>query len=461
MKVPAQPADLRRPQPEAALDPEHPRSGTEPERVRARAHEEPAHQPLQLADMRRSERSMILVRWAGAVFALIQVLAYRELPYPPGVRETALGLAAFLAAANGLVWYASRRTETLHSVRLLALGALALDLMVASAFVWLYAFDPSSALWAILFIIPLEGAIRFGLAGALASWAAITLLYLGRELWRVEAFPSSVTMPGGYPFEAESVSFRMGIGLLIALVAGMMARNLTRQRRQLTEAMAELRRTDALRSRMVATLAHDVRNPLTTIRGTLKTVARHGDRLDRRTLDELISTADKQAGRLERLSSDLLDLARTELGRLTLDVQDVRLREAVEGALAFVDDDRRFEVTVDGGIVVRADPERLEQIVVNLAVNAFTYGEPPFVVRSDPAPDGAVDLVVVDQGPGVAQEDVELLFEPFRTETDKGSVGLGLAIVKALAEAQGGSVTYETNEPRGACFRVRLRDASG
>jgi signal transduction histidine kinase len=461
MKVPAQPADLRQPEPEAAPARERSRSGTEPQRVRAQAHEEPGHQPFQLADLRRSERSMILVRWAGAVFAAIQVLAYRELPYPPGVRATALGLAAFLAAANGVVWYASRRTVTLRSARLLALGALTLDLMVASAFVWLYAFDPSSALWAILFIIPLEGAIRFGLPGALASWATITVLYLGRELWRVEAFPSSVTGPGGYPFEPESVSFRMGIALLIALVAGMMARNLTRQRRQLTEAMAELRRTDALRSRMVATLAHDVRNPLTTIRGTLKTVARHGDRLDRRTLEELISTADKQAGRLERLSSDLLDLARTERGHLTLDVQDVRLREAVEEALAFVDDDRRFEVTVDGGIVVRADPERLEQIIVNLAANAFAYGEPPFVVRSDPAPDGAVDLVVCDRGPGVAQEDVELLFEPFRTEADKGSVGLGLAIVKALAEAQGGSVSYEPNEPRGACFRVRLREASG
>jgi signal transduction histidine kinase len=216
-----------------------------------------------------------------------------------------------------------------------------------------------------------------------------------------------------------------------------------------------------LRSRLVATLAHDVRNPLTTIRGTLKTVARHGDRLDRRTLDELISTADKQAGRLERLASDLLDLARIERGRLNLDVQDVRLREAVERGLDFVDDDRRFEVTVDEGLAVRADSERLEQIIVNLATNALSYGEPPFLVRSDPAPEDAVDLVVCDQGVGVLPEEAEFLFEPFRTEAEKGSVGLGLAIVKALAEAQGGSVSYEPNKPRGACFRVRLREASG
>jgi signal transduction histidine kinase len=461
MKVPAQPAGLREPESEPAPAAERSRPVAEPGRVPTPAHEETEHQPYWLADIRRSERSMILVRWAGALFAVIQVLAYRELPYPPGVRETALGLAAFLALANAGIWYASRRTDTLRSARSLAVTALTLDIAVASAFVWLYAFDPSSALWAILFIIPLEGAIRFGLPGALVSWAAITLLYLGRELWRVEAFPASVTGPGGYPFEPESISFRMGIALLIALVAGMMARNLTRQRAQLTDAMAELRRTDVLRSRLVATLAHDVRNPLTTIRGTLKTVARHGDRLDRRTLDELISTADKQAGRLERLASDLLDLARIERGRLNLDVQDVRLREAVERGLDFVDDDRRFEVTVDEGLAVRADSERLEQIIVNLATNALSYGEPPFLVRSDPAPEDAVDLVVCDQGVGVLPEEAEFLFEPFRTEAEKGSVGLGLAIVKALAEAQGGSVSYEPNKPRGACFRVRLREASG
>jgi signal transduction histidine kinase len=460
MKVPAQPAGVREPESEAAPAAERPRPGTETERVRARVHEESGRHPYQLADIRRSERSMILVRWAGVLFAVIQVLAYRELPYPPGVPETALGLAAFLALANAGIWYASRRTETFQSARSLAVAALTLDIAVASAFVWLYAFDPSSALWAILFIIPLEGAIRFGLPGAMVSWAAITLLYLGRELWRVEAFPASVTMPGGYPFEPESISFRMGIALLISLVAGMMARNLTRQRAQLTEALAELSRTDLLRSRLVATLAHDVRNPLTTIRGTLKTVARHGERLDKRTLDELISTADKQAGRLERLASDLLDLARTERGRLMLQVQDVRLREAVVQALDFVDDDRRFEVAVDDGIVVRADPERLEQIIVNLAANALSYGEPPFVVRSDPDPDGAVELVFCDQGGGVLPEEVELLFEPFRMEAEKGSVGLGLAIVKALAEAQGGSVSYEPNRPRGACFRVRLRKGS-
>jgi signal transduction histidine kinase len=404
-----------------------------------------------LADTRRAERSMILVRWAAAVFAAAQVLAYRTEPYPPGIEAAALGLAGLLALANVGIWLASRRVTDLRGARRLSVIAMAADILLASAFVWLYAFDPVSALWAILFILPLEGAIRFGFTGALVSWVSVAVLYIGREIYADAVY--------GDPFEAESVSFRMGIGLLIALVAGLMARNLTRQRAQLSDAIWELRKTDALRSRMVATLAHDVRNPLTTIRGTFKTLARHTDRLDPETLAELVATADRQAGRMESLAADLLDLARMESGRLELSIQDVPLGEAVASGLSFVDEAGGFRVDVSDDLVVRADPQRLEQIIVNLAHNAVRYGEGPYEVRGYRGEDGAVELAFTDQGPGVPPDEIELLFEPFRTETDRGSVGLGLAIVKALAEAQGGSVAYEANEPRGACFRVLL--ASG
>jgi signal transduction histidine kinase len=409
--------------------------------------------------MRRAERTMVLVRWAGVVFAVVQVLAYRERPYPPGVRASALGVAALLAAANLIIWMASRRVGTLRGARVLALVALAVDIAATSGFVWLYAFDPLSALWAILFVIPLEGAIRFGLRGAIASWAAITVLYLARELWRVEAFPGSVTGPGGFGFQWESVSFRMGIGLLIALVGGLMARDLMRQRAQLAETLLELWKIDVLRSRMVAMLAHDVRNPLTTIRGTMKTLARYGDRVDPQTHADLLATADKQAERIERLAGDLLDLARTERGRLHLDLADVPLRDAVDRGLSFLEDGDRFDLDVPDGLAVRADPQRLEQIVVNLATNALRYGKDPLEIAATPR-GKMVELTFTDHGPGIPPDDVELLFEPFRADSDRGSVGLGLAIVRALTEAQGGSVSCEANEPRGARFRITLPSAS-
>lgn len=391
---------------------------------------------------------MILVRGVGALFAAYQVLVYDTQPYPsPAYRNVGLVLAGLLAAGNLGIWLVEKRVRTVRQARTMALAGLALDIAVASGFVWLYAFDQLSALWVVLFILPLEGAILFQLPGALGAWVVSTIIYVAREVWGSGRFD--------YVLQWSSVTYRMGIGLLITLVAGLMARDLTTQRSQLRAALAQVRRVDRLRSRLVSTLAHDVRNPLAAIRGSLKTVLSQGERIDPETSSELLQSADHQAGRLERLAADLLDLARLERGRLELALQEVKLREAVETALAFADDQDRYDVRIDPDIIVRADPGRLEQIVVNLAANALRYGEPPFLAEAGLS-NGEVRLSLRDHGPGVPPEEAEMLFEPFRSEKSRESVGLGLAIVKALSEAHGGTVTYEPNKPKGACFAVRL-----
>lgn len=415
-----------------------------PERLSARP--EPEF-PSRLEDIRRSEQTMVVVRWLGVVFAVVQVLSYEQ-PYPPGVKRLALLLAGALAVANAGISLFALRDLSLRQARILSVTAVAVDVAVVSGFVWLYAFDQVSALWAIMFLLPLEGAIRFGLGGALAAWAAMTAAYIGRELWGSGEY--------GYPFLWNSVSFRMGIGLLIALVAGLMARNLLRQRARLGRTLADVRRVDALRSRLVATLAHDIRNPLTTIRGTFSTLARHDDRISEADRRELIRSADRQAERLERLTSELLDLARLEAGRLDLNLQETALRDVVDRALSYADPDQRFEVRVSPDLVLRADPARLEQIVVNLATNALRHGDPPFVVEAFVDGGLGVELMFRDHGPGVPDDHRDVLFEPFQAEHDQSSVGLGLPIVRALAEAHGGGAAYEPNQPRGARFRVWL-----
>lgn len=391
---------------------------------------------------------MILVRGIGALFAAYQVLVYDTQPYPSGAyRNAGLTLAGILAAGNLVIWSLQRRARTLRRGRAIVLAGLALDVLVASGFVWLFAFDQTSALWAVLFILPLEGAILFQLSGALGAWLVTTLIYIGREVWGSSRFD--------YELQWSSVSFRMGVGLLITLVAGLMARDLTQERARLRVALAQIRRVDRLRASLVSTLAHDVRNPLTAIRGAIKTLLGQGGRIDAETSAELLRGADHHAGRLERLAADLLDLARLERGRLDLSLREVKLREAVETALSFADDGGRYDVRIDPSITVRADPGRLEQIVVNLASNALRYGEPPFLAEAGLS-NGHVRLELRDHGPGVRPEETEMLFEPFRSEQSSESVGLGLAIVKALSEAHGGTVSYEPNEPRGACFSVRL-----
>jgi signal transduction histidine kinase len=227
------------------------------------------------------------------------------------------------------------------------------------------------------------------------------------------------------------------------------------QRSGLQNALSQLRRVDELRSNLISTLAHDVRNPLFTIRGTLRMLLAHPERLSEDTAKELLRAAEHQAARMERLAIDLLDLARLETGRMELHLQRILVREAVERALSYADRDRRFEVHIAPEVEVMADPGRFEQIIVNLAANAIQHGEPPFVIEGRQE-DGFVTMDFRDAGPGIPSDERESLFEPFRTEQGGESVGFGLAIVKALAEAHGGGVSYFEVEPRGACFRVTL-----
>lgn len=388
---------------------------------------------------------MIGIRWLATPWAFLQVLAYRTAPYPHGVRALALGVAAALPAGNAVLWLALRRARAPGRVRAVAMSGISFDVALASAFVWLFTFDQVSALWAILFILPLEGAVLFQLTGALSAWLVTALLYAGREMWGSRRY--------GYALQWESVSFRMGIGLLIALAAGLMARQLVEQREELAAAVEDLRRVDRLRTGLVATLAHDVRNPLAAIRASVQTLRANPDRHADRS--RLLDIADRQAGRLERLAHQLLDVTQLEQGRIELRLQPIAVAPVVRHALSLTDGEQRVRVDIPHGLLVRGDPDRLEQIIVNLVANQLRYGEPPFTIAA--RRDGTVAVIsVTDEGRGIASDKQRDLFEPFAVRSEGGSVGLGLSIVRALAEAQGGTIRYEANAPRGACFEIRL-----
>ena len=402
---------------------------------------------LQLNDLRRRERAMLIVRTVGVPWALVQVLSYADREYPAGVKGRVLLLVAALAVGNIAVWIAHGRTHTLAAARQLAVASLALDSIVISGIVWLYAFDPDSALWAVLFISPLEGALRFQLGGALGAWLGTTAVYVGREFWAADRY--------GFTVQWNSITFRMGIGLIIALVAGLMARDLMRERERLARALQEVEALDRLRAGLVSTLAHDVRSPLTAIRGGLKTLLNQGHRLDAETSRRFLESADLQAERLTRLAEDLLDLARLEEGRLTLKAEAVPLRAAVDQALGYLESEVEMQNDIDAGLEVHADPQRLQQVLVNLALNAASHGAPPYLISAMPNGE-RVEVIFEDHGPGVAEQDVPGLFDAFRSSSSPGSVGLGLAIVKALTEAQNGIVRYEAASPTGARFIIAL-----
>jgi signal transduction histidine kinase/DNA-binding response OmpR family regulator len=178
----------------------------------------------ELARLVRAERIMVRIRWGGVAFALVQVLTY-YLPYPPGLLEAALALTVLLGAGNVALWRAIPSMTTLRRARRISVLALLLNAVVFVGLVAVYTFDTETAIWAVLYVLPMEAAIRFQLRGAMWTIGGLTVVYTIRE-----AVGSIVY---GHPFLVVSITYRMGIGLIIASVAGAIAQSLTQDRRQL------------------------------------------------------------------------------------------------------------------------------------------------------------------------------------------------------------------------------------
>jgi signal transduction histidine kinase len=209
--------------------------------------------------------------------------------------------------------------------------------------------------------------------------------------------------------------------------------------RRLNAARAVIEQEQSWRAALMATLAHDVRSPLTSIQGALEVIADDADLPAH--LRPLVAAASRQTARLTILASSLLDLERVEGGRLILDWQHVHMEELTQQVAELLGSSS-VRVEVEAGLTVRADPVRLQQMLVNLGTNALRHGQPPVVIAARAVGD-EVEIVVRDHGIGVALADRPLLFERLNRTTDNPeSVGLGLWIVRLLARAHAGDATH-------------------
>jgi signal transduction histidine kinase len=398
--------------------------------------------------MAKRVRSIAVARWFGVVFAFLQVTIYATLPYPDGIQAIAYGLATCLLVANVVILALMRGNPSRERVRRVAVGSLVIDVLVANLIVIVYAFDPISALFALLFILPMEGALLFGFRGSLAAWGATAVLYLGREFYGDSL---------GNPFELDSYVFRMGLVGLAALIVGFIARDLATERRAAEEARDRAHHADAWRRRLVAMLAHDLRSPLGTVRMSLNTLSdAEADLLpERRT--QLLGVATRQVNHLLALTSDLLDLASAEEGRLLLYRQHARVTDLVRTSRDLVAGQTGGMILdIPADLTVWVDPARVRQVLTNLLSNAVKHGKPPIQISARDEGDGFATIVVRDHGPGVPADRREGLFTPFGPGPEGGdSVGLGTWVIGELTRAHGGRVSYEPADP-GARFIVRL-----
>ncbi len=231
--------------------------------------------------------------------------------------------------------------------------------------------------------------------------------------------------------------------------------------------ITDLRRADQMRRDFVANVSHELRTPLTAIRGYVEALSDGGA-----TAEEggrFLGIIARHTHRMERLVMDLLRLARLDAGQETVELAACDTRALAASVIADVapsvgERRQRVEVSIGPGAeTVLADPLKLHDALRNLVANAIVYAPEDSTIRIEGAPaDGAVALVVSDEGPGIPEEDLSRVFERFyRVDKsrgrDPGGTGLGLAIVKHLMELQGGTVRAENGPEGGARFTLTIR----
>lgn len=222
-------------------------------------------------------------------------------------------------------------------------------------------------------------------------------------------------------------------------------------------------RADRDRADVVSAVAHEIRSPLTTVKGFTATVLAKWDRLTDDQKRTMLRAVEADADRVTRLLSDLLDVSRIDAGRLTLHPQVVDLPAAVErvlaGRVASGDTVDRFDLRVTLPLPETwLDPDRVAQVLGNLIENALRHGAGRVSVTvaagSTPAGAPAAVLTVADQGAGISPEVRHRIFRPFWQGGRASGSGLGLHIVKGLVEAHGGTVEVDEAPGGGARFRV-------
>lgn len=396
---------------------------------------------------------MTRVRWFGAVFGAISIALQES--YPSRARELAAwAFIALLAAGNLVVWGIQGRITSARAQARLGHAAFAFDGLVIAGIVWVFSFEDPYVTWALLFVFPMEGALRYRFRGALAAAGAVAVFFAAQSV--------HVADLRGEAFDFSTYIFVMCLSFLIAGITGSMADNWYAQSAAVKRQSVRLAELDRLKDRFLAVTSHEIRGPLTAIIGGLDTVRKRGDRLGAEQTAGLLDMASQQGKQLARLVDDLLVTSQLQGGKLTLHPHDADLQETVQGAIdaaAARRSEHILEVFVEPLRCV-IDSARVSQIVRNLVENAYKYtpGTSKVTVSAG-AETGGIALTVEDDGPGIPADRRGALFEAFsrieETAAGREGVGLGLFVVAQLVEAMKGRIDVASSSG-GTCFTIHV-----
>jgi two-component system, OmpR family, sensor histidine kinase KdpD len=215
---------------------------------------------------------------------------------------------------------------------------------------------------------------------------------------------------------------------------------------------------------VLATVAHELRGPLTALATSSELLAEDFVHLETQQIKDLLGAMHRRALWLQGLVENLLCAATIREGRLQLYRQSLSLADLLQDVKAVVHPllakrGQRLRVRTAAALPeVVADSRRLGQVLINLILNASKFGSPDTFIDLTLSVRGeTVRVTVADRGPGVSATQTELLFEPYYRSpitagVSKDGIGLGLSIVKSIVEAHGGTVGVENRRGGGACF---------
>jgi signal transduction histidine kinase len=292
---------------------------------------------------------------------------------------------------------------------------------------------------------------------AVSGLALITVRDLRTGVTNIEAGLAGLTMDLDLSVSPPDTLELARIATAINELAGTLRANIARQA-ELEQQLAQRERLSAL-GRVVAGVAHEVRNPLAAIKLKVQLARRASYASEK--LDETFNVVTAEIERLDTLVRRLLELGDQQ----KLERAPVDLGELVSRRVSFFTDvAKRANVVIETqenyGIVIEGDENRLGQVVDNIIQNALDAmsdgGRLTIICQTFKGPDASfARLIFDDSGPGIQQADQEHIFEPFHTGRDSGT-GLGLAIARAIVEEHGGRLGFVSSDGNGASFVIEL-----
>ena len=220
-------------------------------------------------------------------------------------------------------------------------------------------------------------------------------------------------------------------------------------------------RLDRERSDLVATVAHELRSPLTGVKGFVQALLNRWDKLNDDQKKLMLTTVHADSDRLSRLIAELLDVARIDTGRLSIYPRPADAEAMVRRTMESVQEStsRVIDLDVEGELPeVWADPDKFAQVITNLLENAVRHGEGRILVTLAEMPGWAdfpgVHLTVDDQGTGIPEEIRQRVFTKFWRHGARGGSGLGMYIVNGLVRAHGGMLDIDDAPGGGARIAI-------